>query len=367
MPTMGQRTPLYEAHLAAGGTMVDFAGWDLPVHYGSQVAEHRAVRSDAGMFDVSHMRIVDVTGPMAEALLRRVLANDVARLLPGKALYSCMCNEDGGVVDDVIAYRTDDGFRVVVNAATAEKDLAWVRSHAVGQETTVVERPDLAMIAVQGPQARTRAAAALGRPAAEVIAALPPFAAGTAGPLFIARTGYTGEEGLEIMLPAGDAVAAWDDLLAAGIVPAGLGARDTLRLEAGLCLYGNDMTEDVSPLEAGLGWTIAWEPEDREFVGRAALTEQRDSLATRFVGLVLSGRGVMRSGQRVHTAEGDGVVTSGTFSPTLGASIGLARIPLGSATEASVDIRGRAVPASIVRPPFVRHGQRRISTEGAGS
>ena len=364
---MGQRTPLYEAHLAAGGTMVDFAGWDMPVHYGSQVAEHHAVRSDAGMFDVSHMRIVDVSGPMAEALLRYVLANDVARLGPGRALYSCMCNEGGGVVDDVIAYRADDGFRVVVNAGTSEKDLAWLRSHAEGRDVTVAERADLAMIAVQGPQARTRASAALGRAAAEVIAELRPFEARTSGPLFIARTGYTGEDGLEIVMPADDAAGVWDALLAAGVVPAGLGARDTLRLEAGLCLYGNEMDEDVSPLEAGLGWTVAWQPDDRDFVGRAALARQRDGLETRFVGLVLTGRGVMRSGQVVRVAEGEGLVTSGTYSPTLGASIGLARIPLGDATTAEVEIRGRAVPASIVRPPFVRHGQRRVSTEGAGS
>jgi aminomethyltransferase len=367
MPIMGQRTPLYEAHLAAGGRLVDFAGWDLPVHYGSQVAEHQAVRTDAGMFDVSHMRIVDVAGQQAEPLLRRVLANDVARLAPGKALYSCMCNRDGGVVDDVIAYRTDDGFRVVVNAATAEKDLAWLRTHAEGRDAAVVERADLAMIAVQGPQARNRAGAALGAAAAEVIDALPPFAARISGEHFIARTGYTGEDGLEIMVAADAAVAVWNDLLAAGVVPAGLGARDTLRLEAGLCLYGNEMAEDVSPLAAGLGWTIAWEPADRDFVGRAALLAQRDRLGTRFVGLVLAGRGVMRSGQAVRVAEGEGVITSGTYSPTLGASIALARIPIGDSTVAEVDIRGRAVPADIVRPPFVRHGQRRVSTEGAGS
>ena len=364
---MGQRTPLYEAHLAAGGRMVDFAGWYLPVHYGSQVAEHQAVRSDAGMFDVSHMRIVDVSGPEAEQFLRRVLANDVARLVPGKALYSCMCNQEGGVVDDVIAYRTDDGFRVVVNAATAEKDLAWLRAHAEGRDADVVERADLAMIAVQGPRARERTAAALGPAAAEVIDELPPFGAGTSGGYFIARTGYTGEDGLELVVPADAVVALWDGLLAAGVVPAGLGARDTLRLEAGLCLYGNEMAEDVSPLAAGLGWTVAWQPADRDFVGRAALMEQRDRLATRFVGLVLVGRGVMRSGQVVRVPEGEGVVTSGTYSPTLGASIALARIPIGDATTAEVEIRGRAVPADIVRPPFVRHGRRRVSTEGAGS
>lgn len=362
---MGQRTPLYEAHLAAGATMVDFAGWQLPVHYGSQLAEHHAVRADAGMFDVSHMRILDLSGPQALPLLRLVLANDAARLSAGRAMYSCMCNHQGGVVDDLIVYRTTAGYRIVVNAGTADKDVEWLRQQAAGFHAEIEERPDLAMIAVQGPQARARAAAALGADAAALIDGLSPFGCGSSGSVFVARTGYTGEDGIEIMLPAASAGSTWAALLAAGVAPAGLGARDTLRLEAGLCLYGAELTEEVSPLAAGLAWTVAWEPGDRDFIGRAALLRERDQPTTRFVGLVLTGRGVIRGGQRVLVGESAGVVTSGTFSPTLGASIGLARIPSGTQREAQVEIRGRLLPAAIVEPPFVRHGQRRVNPEGA--
>ncbi len=359
---MGHRTPLYEAHLAAGATMVDFAGWDMPVHYGSQVAEHNAVRSGAGMFDVSHMRVVEIEGPDAEALLRRVLANDVARLGPGRALYSCMCNEHGGVVDDVIVYRTD-GYRLVVNCATSETDLAWLVSQASG-DVTITPRPDLAMIAVQGPDARARASAALPEHA-DVLGNLARFEGRPSGAWFIGRTGYTGEDGVEVMLPAQDAPAAWDALLASGVTPAGLGARDTLRLEAGLNLYGNEMDTETTPLECGLAWTVAFDPPDRDFIGRAALAQQRPD--TRFVGLILNGRGVMRSGQRVRTAAGGGAVTSGSYSPTLAASIAMARIPVGEQAAAEVELRGRWVPADIVALPFVRNGQRNTIKEGARS
>jgi len=347
---MGRRTPLYEAHLAAGATMVDFAGWDMPLHYGSQVAEHHAVRSDAGIFDVSHMRAVDLS-PFEPAtdLLRRLLANDVGRLMVGKALYSVMCNRAGGVIDDVIAYRTSDGYRVVLNSATAESDLDWIRSHAAA-EVSIIKRDDLAILAVQGPQARARAAAA-GFDSAD----LNPFSCVECGGNFIARTGYTGEDGLELMVDAARAEEVWRALLAAGVRPAGLGARDTLRLEAGMNLYGHDMDATVTPLEAGLAWTVALEPADRDFIGRAALEAQRPS--TSFVGLILTGRGVIRDGQAVRVPQGEGVVTSGSFSPTLGRSIALARVPATDAADAQVQIRGAWVPAQIVRPPFGRHGK----------
>ncbi len=355
---MGRRTPLYEAHLAAGATMVDFAGWDMPVHYGSQVAEHHAVRTDAGMFDVSHMRAVDIAGPGAEPLLRSLLANDVARLAPGKALYSVMCNETGGVLDDVIAYRTADGFRVVVNSATTAKDLDWIRAHAP-DDATITPRDDLAILAVQGPSARAKAAAALG-----IDTDLKPFTSRQDGEAFAARTGYTGEDGVELILPADQATNAWQALLSAGVQPAGLGARDTLRLEAGMPLYGNEMDESITPLECGLAWTVALDPPDRDFIGRSALERQRPN--TRFVGLILTGRGVMRSHQKVLTPAGDGLITSGTFSPTLGKSIALARIPDTDATTVDVEIRNRPVPADIVRPPFVRNGEPRYTyPEGA--
>ena len=345
---MGHRTPLYGAHLAAGATMVDFGGWEMPLHYGSQVAEHHAVRTGAGMFDVSHMRAVDLAGPDAEALLRRVLANDVAKLRVGRAMYSCMCNERGGVVDDVIAYRTGpDAYRVVLNCATTEKDLAWLAGHADGQ-VAVEPRPDLAILAVQGPQARDLAGQALALPTAD----LPRFASRTADGVFICRTGYTGEDGVELLLPAERAQEAWESLAGAGVVPAGLGARDTLRLEAGLNLYGNEMDEDVTPLECGLAWTVDRSDPDRRFIGREALEHQQ--VGTRFVGLVLAGRGVMRSHQRVRTPQGEGVVTSGTFSPTLARSIAMARIPAGPGEAAEVEVRGRWLAAGIVDLPFVR-------------
>jgi aminomethyltransferase len=345
---MGNRTPLYEAHVAAGAVMVDFSGWDMPVHYGSQVAEHQAVRSGAGMFDVSHMRAVDISGPGAAALLRRVLANDVAKLRTGRALYSCMCNEHGGVVDDVIAYRTaEDAYRVVLNCATADKDLAWLSKHADGQ-VEIDPRADLAILAVQGPGARAAVGEALGLPSAD----LPRFGSRTADGVFIGRTGYTGEDGVELLLSGDRVEQAWEALRAAGVTPAGLGARDTLRLEAGLNLYGNEMDEDVTPLECGLAWTVDLRDPERAFIGRGALEAQQ--VGTRFVGLVLAARGVMRSHQRVRTPEGEGVVTSGTFSPTLGRSIAMARIPAGPGATAEVEVRGRWLTADIMDLPFVR-------------
>jgi len=350
---MPKRTPLYDTHLACGAKTVDFGGWEMPLHYGSQLAEHHAVRRAAGMFDVSHMLALDLEGPGARALLRRILANDVDRLqAPGKALYSCMLNEAGGVIDDLIAYRFSEArFRLVVNAGTADKDVAWIRARGGAAR----ERRDLAMIAVQGPQARERVWAV--RPAWRAASGpLVPFSAAEAGDAMLARTGYTGEDGFEILLPAGDAAALWNDLKAAGVAPCGLGARDTLRLEAGMNLYGNDMDEAVSPLDAGLAWTVAMTP-GRDFIGRGALEAKGATRA--FLGLKLSGRGVMRAHMRVLTPRGDGEITSGTHSPTLNASIALARLPLACAPgdAVQVEIRGAPHAAQVVKPPFVRHGK----------
>ena len=274
---MGNRTPLYEEHLAAGGKLVDFAGWDMPIHYGSQIEEHHAVRHHAGMFDVSHMTVVDLTGERVRDYLRRLLANDVARLKDGgKALYSCMLNAAGGVIDDLIVYYLrDDYYRMVVNAATRKKDLAWLEEQAAAFAVTVTERPELAMIAIQGPDARDRVLGVLDAAVAAIAAELKPFVGAFAGEWFIARTGYTGEDGFEIILPGDEAAGFWRKLREAGIGPAGLGARDTLRLEAGMNLYGADMDETVTPLESALSWTVAWEPPDRDFIGRAALETQR--------------------------------------------------------------------------------------------
>jgi len=358
---MGLRTPLYDVHVAAGARLVDFGGWDMPVNYGSQIEEHHAVRREAGMFDVSHMCVVDLRGARVRDYLRRLLANDVAKLTqPGKALYSCLLRDDGGVIDDLIVYCMDDQwFRLVVNAGTRDKDLDWLRAHAGGFEVSVEPRFDLAMIAVQGPQARERAAPLLEPAFAARALDLGYFFGVAHEHWFVARTGYTGEDGWEIMLPADQATQFWGRLREAGVHQCGLGARDTLRLEAGMNLYGNDMDESVSPLESGLGWTIAWEPQDRDFIGRGALVAQKaHGVPRKLVGLVLADRAVLRSHQKVIVpAVGEGEVTSGTFSPTLERSIGLARVPSQTADRCEVEIRGRLLQAAVVRPPFVRHGK----------
>ncbi|MGH8198351.1 MAG: glycine cleavage system aminomethyltransferase GcvT [Steroidobacteraceae bacterium] len=357
---MGRRTALYELHVAAAARMVDFGGWDMPVDYGSQIEEHHAVRRDAGMFDVSHMCTIDLRGAGVRPLLLRLLANDVTRLTtPGKALYGCMLRQDGGVIDDLIAYYLDERwFRLVVNAGTADKDLAWIKEHAKPVGVAVVPRRDLAMIAVQGPQARTKSTGLLPAACRAPAAALGAFFAASCDEWFVARTGYTGEEGFEITLPSEAAPELWTSLQSAGVKPSGLGARDTLRLEAGMNLYGNDMDETVTPLESGLGWTVVLDGK-RDFIGKEALEKQRVAGPVReLAGLLLLGRGVLRSHQVVFAGgAGEGEVTSGTFSPTLERSIGLARLPAAAVGEVEVDIRGKRIPARIVKPQFVRNGR----------
>ncbi|GLT22725.1 aminomethyltransferase [Zoogloea oryzae] len=357
---MTQRTPLHATHVAAGARMVDFAGWDMPVNYGSQIEEHHAVRRDAGMFDVSHMLALDLAGAGAKAFLRGLIANDVAKLTePGKALYSCMLNPEGGVIDDLIVYYlSDTEYRIVVNAGTADKDVAWMQQQlaATGLAATLTPRRDLAMIAVQGPNARAKTWAAI--PGAEAASAgLKIFQAAAFGDFFIARTGYTGEDGFELTLPADQAAATWDALVAAGVKPCGLGARDTLRLEAGMALYGNDMDETISPLNAGLTWTVDFKDTDRDFIGKAAL--QANPATKQVLGLVLEDKGVLRAHQTVFTAQGEGETTSGTFSPTLEKAIAMARLPLGVAPgdAVEVDIRGKRLKARVVKASFVRNGK----------
>ena len=344
--------------------MVDFGGWDMPVNYGSQIDEHRAVRADAGMFDVSHMRVVDLGGAGVRAFLRYVLANNVDKLkTPGKALYSCLLKPDGTVLDDLIVYFfRDDFFRIVVNAGTADKDIAWFRERIAGHapEVRLTARPDLAIIAVQGPNAARALPAALPGSAAPASSLKPfhaVFLAGAKGDVMIARTGYTGEDGFEVVLPAADAEGLWSRLRAAGVVPCGLGARDTLRLEAGMNLYGQDMDETVSPLESGLAWTVDL-ASPRDFIGKAALAAHPP--LRQQVGLALVDKGgVLRAHQTVHTDLGDGEITSGTFSPTLNCSIALARLPARVAFGSTVKVvvRDRELEARVVKPPFVRNGQ----------
>jgi aminomethyltransferase len=341
--------------------MVDFGGWDMPVAYGSQIDEHHAVRRAAGVFDVSHMCIVDLSGPRARELLSHLLANDVGRLRTlGKAVYSCMLNDGAGIIDDLIAYWLEpQSFRLVVNAGTRDKDMAWIGAHAERFDVKLLERRDLAMLAVQGPMARECCARLLSSEHAVSAMALPPFRGAQLNGWFLSRTGYTGEDGFEIMLPASEAGSVWQRLNAAGVRSCGLGARDTLRLEAGLCLYGNDMDEQTHPLESGLAWTVAFEPRERDFIGRAALESLRErGSEQRLVGLVLDERAVLRSHQRVIVPGiGEGEVTSGTFSPTLSRSIGLARVPARTGDEVQAEVRGRLLPARVVQPPFVRQGR----------
>jgi aminomethyltransferase len=356
---MSQCTLYNQTHRDAGAKMVDFGGWDMPIHYGSQIEEHHAVRNDAGMFDVSHMTVIDLHGQGVRAYLRHLLANSVDKLkIPGKALYSCMLNEAGGVIDDLIVYYLNDTFyRVVVNASTRDKDLAWMQTQAEGYDLELHERSDLAMLAVQGPNARTKVISLLSPASAESAAALGKFAACDADGLFIARTGYTGEDGFEIMVPEARAISFWQALVAAGVRPCGLGARDTLRLEAGMALYGQDMDESVSPYEAGLAWTVALDA-DRDFIGRSALEKQlADGNARQMIGLVMDEKGVLRHGQAVYAASGAGEILSGTFSPSLSKGIALARIPAGSAAPVEVDIRGKRHPVRVVKYPFVRDGK----------
>lgn len=358
---MGLKTPLYAKHVEAGARIVDFGGWDMPLHYGSQIEEHHAVRSHAGAFDVSHMTVVDLQGEKTGEFLRHLLANDVSKLKnPGKALYTAMLNPEGGVIDDLIVYFLEPSrFRLVVNASTREKDVAWITEQATAFAVEVAERPELAMIAVQGPKAREIAASVLSGEWRDAALALKPFFGLEAGELFIARTGYTGEDGWEIVMPADDAESMWQALLDAGVTPCGLGARDTLRLEAGMNLYGTDMDESNSPLESGLGWTIAWEPADRDFIGREALARVREKDdRQRFAGLLLEDKGVLRNHQRVAVdGLGNGEITSGGFSPTMQRSIALARLPAGNYGEAAVEVRGKLLAARVVRPPFVRNGK----------
>lgn len=348
-----RRTPLHDEHVAAGARMTAFAGWTMPLHYGSQIAEHHQVRRAAGMFDVSHMAIIDLGGADAPALLARVFAGDPGKATCGRAVYGVLLNKDAGVIDDVILYGRRAGYRLVANAANRTRVLDWLR--ASGGNTEIRERADLAMIAVQGPNALHAFAKATG----EDVRGVASFATVELGEWLVARTGYTGEDGVEVLLGGDEARKLWRCLLAAGVVPAGLAARDTLRLEAGLNLHGQDMDETTTPLEANLGWTIAWEPPQRDFVGRAALARQRAARPAQVQkGIAMETKGVLRHGQVVVTEHGEGVVTSGSFSPTLGYSIALARLPRAARGDCQVRLRGREAPARIIKPPFVRRGKR---------
>jgi len=358
---MSQRTPLFDAHVAASAKMVDFSGWELPIHYGSLVEEHRAVREDVGMFDVSHMTVVDFEGEAVADYLRRLLTNDVQKMSDGTALYSCLCNERGGVIDDLIAYRISaEHYRLVVNAATRDKDLAWFRKHlSKGVDMKVPE--NLALIAVQGQNALAKADTALTalRSVSYELAEMQRFTARADGDWFVARTGYTGEDGVEIILPSDQAMALWQALLEEGVKPCGLGARDTLRLEAGLCLYGADLDEQHTPIESGIGWCVDLIDEERQFIGREVLEDHKlFGGRTIRVGVLLDSRGVLRNGQEVQLAGNSvGTITSGTFSPSRQESIGMARVSQEFKGGCDIIIRGKYMAGHRVPIPFVRSSQ----------
>jgi aminomethyltransferase len=352
---MGLKTPLYDAHLADNAKLVDFGGWDMPIHYGSQIEEHHAVRQAAGVCDVSHMTVVDVAGAQSQAFLRYLLANDVAKLtVPGKALYSAMLNEVGGILDDLIVYLSEDGYRVVVNCATREKDLAWMQKQSSDFDCVLTERPELAILAIQGPESIEKVKAIVTPERAKLISELKPFVGQFSGDWFIARTGYTGEKGVEIILPGTDAVTFWQAIRGAGIAAVGLGARDTLRLEAGMNLYGSDMDETVNPFESNMSSTVVM-TGDRNFIGKSALLTAKTT--KELVGLVMLDKGVLRGHYPIFSQGLQvGEITSGAYSPTLSHSIALARINVG-AGPLEVEIRNKRIPVQKVAPPFARNGK----------
>lgn len=361
-----QKTSLYNAHLASSGKIVEFANWQMPINYGSQIKEHEAVRTDAGMFDVSHMAITDITGTDAKPYLRYLLSNDVTKLEKfgfGKALYSGMLNTNAGIIDDLIVYYTEFGYRLVTNAGTYEKDMRWISEVAANFKVEITKRSDLSIIAVQGPNAIAKVSQI--RPdLAEKLGGLKPFMALVVNQWFYARTGYTGENGLEIMLPSIQAEGFWNKLLAAGVIPCGLAARDTLRLEAGMNLYGHDMDETINPLECNMDWVVDLSDNTRDFIGRAQYEQLKaQGSSYKQIGLVLEGKGVLREGQKVYDSKNAeiGVITSGTFSPTLKISIAMARIKPTSDETALVDIRGNFEVVKLLNLPFVRNGKKMFS------
>lgn len=343
--------------------MAPFAGWEMPIHYGSQIEEHHRVRTAVGLFDVSHMAVVDLQGRDSTAFLQRLLANDVGRLVEdGSALYSCMLNEQGGVIDDLIVYRrATHRFRLVLNAATAGSDLDWIAEQSKDYTLEIQRRPEMAILALQGPAATTALIDAIGD--RSELTDLKRFRSTEFDQLFVARTGYTGEEGYELILPVEDALPLWDRLLTGVVTPVGLGARDTLRLEAGLCLYGRDLDNQHTPTESGIDWTVAWQPEGRDFIGRQALSEKNRQTRSLFTGLLLEEKGVLRSGMSVlQNDQRIGITTSGGFSPTLQRSIAFARLTLPENGELSADslfveIRGKQKAVTAISLPFVRNGK----------
>lgn len=358
---MLQRTPLYEEHFKRKAYFVNFSGWEMPLHYASQIKEHHQVRQHVGIFDVSHMGIIDVEGKDAFTFLRYLLANDVAKLKdPGYALYTCVLNTIGGIIDDLIAYYiTSHHYRLIVNAGTYQKNLSWIKKQSRSFRVTVDNCPQICILSVQGPAVFSAIKHIFNQATTAELIALRPFQFVLSNDLLVARTGYTGEYGFEIIVPNEEAPVLWQKLIHYGAQPCGLGARDTLRLEAGLNLYGTDMDETTSPLISNLSWTVSLDDPARHFIGRSALKKQLDEgVKEQLVGLIMKEPGVLRNRQKVWLTDNKtGEITSGGFSPTLGHAIALARLPIGI-RSAYIERRGKYIPVKIVKPPFIQRGKK---------
>lgn len=358
---MTKKTSLYEEHVKSGAKFISFAGWMMPLHYGSQIKEHLEVRQNVGVFDVSHMTIIDLLGTGCRAFLRLLLTIDIDKLKVGQAGYALLLNHHAGIIDDLIVYYFGpDRFRLIFNASTHDTILAWLSRYAHDMAVGIQERVDLAMIAIQGPKAKEKLLPLLSSSAMDTTSTLGMFESTEVENWFIARTGYTGEDGYEVILPHQDMKVLWQKLIHAGVQPCGLGARDSLRIEAGLLLHGQDMNEEVSPLECGLDRFVDWEPSLREFVGKGALEiQKRLGIKKKMVGLLLLDKGILRSHQKIITDNNlEGYVTSGTFSPILNASIGFGRVPSGEAQGlVKIEMRDKLIRAKIVEPRFIKRGK----------
>lgn len=352
-----KKTALYDEHIKANAKIINFFNWSMPINYGSQLKEHNYVRNDAGMFDVSHMSIVDLKGRVSYDFLRYLLANDIAKINKNKSLYSVMLNASGGIIDDLIIYCiADNHYRMVINAACSEKDLNWINTNAKDFQVDIDPLNDYAIIAVQGPNAVDKTIKAA--PKLKAAKNLTKFSNIIIDDIFIARIGYTGEDGFEIMLKNNPALSLWKQLLKVGIKPCGLGARDTLRLEAGFNLYGNEMNEQTTPLETNLIWSVDFKDNNRKFIGKESLKKQlKLGVKNQLKGMILTTKGVLRNNQEVFTNKGIGKVTSGSFSPTLNKAIAFVSVPTAADSAVEVKLRAEKVKAKLIKMPFYKNGK----------
>jgi aminomethyltransferase len=353
------KTPLNKSHIELGAKMVNFSNWEMPISYSSLIEEHNAVRNTVGIFDVSHMSVFDFDGDNQVAFFEKIFANDIKKIYKdNKAIYGALLNEEGGILDDLIIYHANNKFRLVSNCSTREQNRQWFEKHAVEFGVKVMERSDMGILAIQGPDALNKILKI--KEIDNQVNTLQSFGCMFEGDKLYARTGYTGEDGLELIVPTKDINHLWDQALELGCTPIGLGARDTLRLEAGLNLYGNDMTINNHPYESNMGWTIDMSDESREFIGKDALLSIDQSKSQKIVGIILQDKGILRSGYEITHEQGKGVVLSGSYSPTLQSSIGLARVDQGYKENGKVMIRNKLLNIDFVSPRFL--GQGKISS-----